>query len=356
MLFAQCIKLKNYMQKYRLLSVHRKGVEITNIGDYIQALAARQFLPRVDGYVDRELLKSYSEEPCKMIMNGWYMHDTTQWPPTDLITPLFVALHMNVSAREGMLSKEGIDYLKGHQPIGCRDINTADVLKSKGINSYFSGCLTLTLGYKYHSAEKEEKCYIVDPKIPISKDLVSIIKDVFYFILKRKDVNTVTSKLFSDVNMKKKRLASRFLRTYSKHIELKTLVEAEYIQQQNKFYATQLKTEEERLQEAERLVKKYAKARLVITSRIHCALPCLGLETPVVFVYNEDIDEVSKCRFGGLKELFNTFVCSPKRVKPSFTISKKLSVSNPCVNKEDWRSLSEGLIKKCLEFTKENGN
>ena len=33
---------------------------------------------------------------------------------------------------------------------------------------------------------------------------------------------------------------------------------------------------------AKNLLNKYASAKLVITSRIHCAIPCLSLGTPVL--------------------------------------------------------------------------
>lgn len=47
--------------KYKLLSI--KGQGGVNIGDYIQALASSQFLPQIDGFIDRERLKDYNSEP-----------------------------------------------------------------------------------------------------------------------------------------------------------------------------------------------------------------------------------------------------------------------------------------------------
>ena len=41
-----------------------------NIGDYIQAVAASQFLSKTDTYIERERLSSYRGEPVKMILNG----------------------------------------------------------------------------------------------------------------------------------------------------------------------------------------------------------------------------------------------------------------------------------------------
>lgn len=145
--------------KYKLLSI--RGESQTNIGDYIQALASAQFYPNADGFVNREELKNYDGEECAMIMNGWYMHHPEQWPPSDKINPLFVAVHFNSLSKDKLLSDESIAYLKRHEPIGCRDLYTCDMLKSKGINAYFSGCMTLTLGYKYGltSPYNVNKCY-----------------------------------------------------------------------------------------------------------------------------------------------------------------------------------------------------
>ena len=53
---------------------------------------------------------------------------------------------------------------------------------------------------------------------------------------------------------------------------------------------------------AKNLLDRYAKAKLVVTSRLHVALPCLGLRTPVIFI-NKDYDHE---RFPGLYELLNT--------------------------------------------------
>ena len=64
--------------KYKLLGISTE--EQVNIGDYIQALASSQFLPRIDGFIQREQLKDYDEEECKIIMNGWYIHHPEQWP------------------------------------------------------------------------------------------------------------------------------------------------------------------------------------------------------------------------------------------------------------------------------------
>ena len=105
--------------KYKLLAVSKfPNISGVNIGDYVQALASSQFLPHIDGFIDRdEDLKDYAGEPCKVIMNGWYMHLPQNWPPSDLIDPLFVAFHLNSGVKEVLLSSQSIAYLKSHQPI-----------------------------------------------------------------------------------------------------------------------------------------------------------------------------------------------------------------------------------------------
>lgn len=65
------------MVKYGLLTYRTE-----NIGDEIQSIAARQFLPRVDVYVERDSLNNVvSDEKIKLIMNGWFTHKPENWPP-----------------------------------------------------------------------------------------------------------------------------------------------------------------------------------------------------------------------------------------------------------------------------------
>ena len=52
---------------------------------------------------------------------------------------------------------------------------------------------------------------------------------------------------------------------------------------------------------AKKLLDKYARAKLVITTRLHTALPYLAFNTPVIFV-NKKFDK----RFSGLYKFLNT--------------------------------------------------
>ena len=174
--------------EYKLLGIS-ENVKSINIGDYIQVLAASQFIPTNTGFIQREYLKQYSGPEAKVIMNGWYMHHPENWPPSNLIHPLFVAFHINILAKEQLLSEDSVNYLKKHTPIGCRDLDTLALLKSKKIDSYFSGCLTLTLGLKYKSVKKEDNIYIVDPYIKIIKTPLFFIKVCITLILYLSDIS-----------------------------------------------------------------------------------------------------------------------------------------------------------------------
>ena len=343
--------------RYKLLAVSKfPNISGVNIGDYIQALASSQFLPKVDGFIDRdEELKDYAGEPCKLIMNGWYMHIPQNWPPSNLIDPLFVAFHINSGVKKELLSHTSISYLRNHQPIGCRDFNTMELLKKNGIAAYFSGCMTLTLGEKYHSEEKENKTYIVDPIFNGSLCVSRILKAICIIFLHPLDILKLCRikqlRLHYGRNFVNKVIkTSLYYKEYSIVFGRELVMNSIYITQESMYYKTQLKTDTERLAEAERLIKMYARARLVITSRIHCALPCLGLETPVIYLEKGNDIEESKCRLGGLSELFNVVKVDDGVLTPQFDISLPITTSNQPSNKDTWRGLANELKRRCREF------
>lgn len=81
-----------------------EGFKDTNIGDYIQSLAARQFLDKENiAYIHRDKLNDVNYE-SKAIMNGWFSHYPENWPPSDKIYPLFVSFHINSAVYDTLLS------------------------------------------------------------------------------------------------------------------------------------------------------------------------------------------------------------------------------------------------------------
>lgn len=325
--------------KYKLLAVSSEAV--INIGDYIQALAALQFLPTNDGFIQRESLRTYQGEDATVIMNGWFMHHPNQWPPAKSIHPIFLAFHLNVLAQEHVLSQEGIAYLKEHEPIGCRDYYTVNLLKAKGINAFFSGCLTLTLGEHFRFEGKREGIIFVDPFFVTKWSFSSGMKNLATLFVHWKAIKAIAKKHPDGRGGRRMMILATFYREYRKLFSKEALIHGEYICQQSSHYKKAFQTDEERLMEAKRLVKKYAQAKLVITSRIHCALPCLGLETPVIYTEDESQSEASKCRMSGLKELFNVLLWRGGHLEPQFR-TKENSYLDKIIpaNKDHWREIA----------------
>lgn len=330
-----------------------------NIGDYIQSLAAKQFFSKSSTflYIDRDHTNEYQGEPVKLIMNGWYSHEPQNWPPSIQIDPLFVAVHINETIKDLFLTEESIAYFKKHAPIGCRDYNTLKMLSSKGVNAYFSGCLTLTLGLTYKNIKKNnEKIYIVDPFFYFDKGFTSLINYTLTLVSHHKVINKIANKIKNSVAVpqtgwKALLIASALYRQFHTVIEDDVFINAEYISQV--FYSKDYKNDDEKFRKADEILKKYEQARYVITSRIHCALPCLAMGTPVVFINKADDTVFSSCRFEGLIELFNQITIKKGKVLSNF-FGKKLRCDSTFTNKELHKPYQEELIKRCLTFTSES--
>ncbi len=205
-----------------------------NLGDEIQTIAVSRLLPRVDGYVSREALDTATESGV-IPLNGYFMN-SEHWPPAPGLTPTFLSFHLTPAAEKIICSPESIAYLKTHEPIGCRDTGTMDILGRYGVEAYYSKCLTLTLE-KRREHVTDGKIYIVD------------VRKICYSIIPR----TLRKKAVW-INPGRLRLPS-----VPSHIKLEL---------------------------AEHLLQTYKlTASLVITSKIHCALPCIAMGIPVVFLY-----------------------------------------------------------------------
>lgn len=235
------------------------GYSTNNIGDDIQALAAKQFLPKSSTSIDRDFIsKFHHNSKICVIVNGWYMHTDRfsgkhqkkeyNWPPSDVIDPLLISMHFTMPFVSAALSPQSVEYLINHGPVGARDYFTLRMLQSRNIPSYFSGCLTLTLTNT--SKEKENIVYAVD----LDEECVNFLRSKTSF-----PVEAVTHQISHQ-------LAAN---------------------------------PEARLKYAEELLDKYKKARYVVTRRLHAAMPCLALETPVLLI---DIQS-DQYRFNGLQEL-----------------------------------------------------
>lgn len=287
--------------------------ELVNLGDYIQSIASRQFCGRKKVvYVDRDYIKHYKGEHVRMIMNAWwYLHNSTSYP-SKYINPLYVSFHVVNQNKE---LKSDLFYLKEHEPIGCRDISTMNFLESIGIKAYFSGCLTLTLGLSYNNyAEK--------------------INDTILCI--------VNCKYCERGNIIGEYLMNKVIKYYN-------FTKVLYMNKSYKHYSTHY----ERFEEAERFLKIYEKSTLVITNNLHTLLPCISMNTPVIYVSDTYPDN----RFSGYLNLINYIYVTNEdnnwylkyRIKMNITNKKKI-VYNP----DNMKRYSTLLMRKVNEFMNDN--
>jgi len=294
--------------------------ETINIGDEIQSLAARNFLPRIDVLLDRDHLnKVKSNKKIKLIMNGWFTEKPWNWPPSSDIKPLFVSFHISEKSISNMTSKKSIEYLKKYEPIGCRDYHTRDLLIKNGVKAYFSGCMTLTLQRKM--SKRSDEILLVD------LNLAGInLKDLPLDLLKKSKVLSHKTFDMDTKNMRVKKLRGRTKRLINPIYRLIVGSKRDNIKRFNL---------------AKEYLKRYARAKLVITSRIHCALPCLAFGTPVIFVHKNLKDP----RFEGLKDYLRCY--TPEEFKNKIN---EIGWNNPLPNPKSIKRLRNNLINTVEEF------
>ena len=217
---------------------------VTNLGDDIQGLAARRLLPRIDYLIDREqtdVFNSRFGEPVYTVMNGWFSHAPHHWPPSERLLPLVTSFHLTRgpgasgyprSASEMFLEGPGRRWLERFAPIGCRDLDTLAQCREAGLEAFFSGCLTLTLAR---------------PAVERQGDLI-VLNEVPQAI--ERMIRATTSKRI---------VCTQHFREHERD-------------------------EFGRRSTASALLQLYARASSVVTTRLHCALPCIAFETPVCLV------------------------------------------------------------------------
>lgn len=356
-----------------LLICHGRG-DYKNIGDYIQSIAQEQFWNRTDIFVEREKLNQIKcNEKINIIMNGWFMWFPETFCLKDCLNPLFISFHIAPSIADKLLTEDNIEQLKKFAPIGARDLETKSILERKGIESYFSGCLTLTLGNTFKNTAKNGKIYIVDPYYELggtNSKKIKYIRALFYLIKHYKNIlplkNRFKYEFKSPLSKKSPKLdkllhLASFYNAYSKILDKNVIYKANYIN--HIINIGENSTEQERLQIARNYIEMYSKASLVITSRIHAALPCLAVETPTIFVNSNKLTNSSSIRsngrFGGIINLFNLLDYengqlipnspSIKKVLLNGKISKITKIENP----SDYKILRDKLNDKVKKFVDE---
>ncbi len=357
------------MKKFGLLVTGPLGSD-KNIGDYIQSLAAKQFLPddvEIE-YIEKENISSYSiDKKVKCIMNAWYIWHPENWPPKESsIDPLLTSVHISPIVATAMLQNGGKEYFIKHGPVGCRDTGTAQILQKYQIPNFFSGCLTLTLGKTYKHNVNASDIVFVDPCFtPMryktkSKTIYypkTIIKSLFYFLKSHKKISILSKKEFFKGRVKLQTYynASVFYHSYSKLFDDDVLLNAEYLS--HMIPVDGRTTHEDLLKKSDELLNKYSNAKYVVTSRIHCALPCLGIGTPVIFALDNVMEDkgIAPGRFGGLLDFFRIIVYrnnAVKAVDEELVSDSKIGKNFTFQNKTNWRHYCDKLISQVESFVR----
>ena len=325
-----------------------------NIGDYIQSLAAMQFLDAgACIFVNRERLDTGIREPARIILNGWFMHEPEHWPPAPCFIPLLISFHANASVLDAILSPEGIAYLRTHGPVGCRDHGTLRALRSAGVEAYFSGCLTLTLGDSHGAQPKTRGALFVDPYMEYDRRPGGLFRTFLHALRHPVATDRIAGKREGRRGIRSLRRAAAFLAVYGSVFETELLMTAGYLTHEMR--EKDFTTEEQKLDRARELLRAYSGASLVVTSRIHCALPCLGMNTRVMYVNNTDQSERSECRLGGIIELFNVIDYTHDALVVRFDHDSPVGLSSAPENGTGHVGLAEALRNACRNFIAGHG-
>lgn len=291
----------------------------TNLGNEIQSIASRRFLPSVDYYVEHEKLEQFdSPDKVKMIMNGWFLDSPTAWPPSDKIDPLLISMHFSTTSgndrTEVILSDDSKDFFSRYGPVGCRDYATLNFLNENDIDAFFSGCLTLTLdsGNQKPPHDEGNKYIVVNMEKP--DRVISFLKQK-----SDKKIYRIEQDMFPS-----------FEKAFPGSMKMKI------------FNLTSYYSDLEKLFIAENLLKIYENADCVITDRLHCALPCLAFNTPVMLFRERGKKE----RFDGLSEFI--FESTFEEYENNYNI---FDVDNPPENSNEHLKIRNDLIKRCKKFT-----
>ena len=223
-------------------------VSTQNLGDHIQIIAGLRLLsasgiePSV--FVDRDDEIASSVEldrlpaPIGILLNGWFKSNRAEWPPHPKLLPLIIGFHIRLFQCPELVSGESIEFFRRYQPIGCRDSYTRDLLGSFGIDAFVSNCLSLTLPKRIENPQAQTEVFVVsrDERI-LAYMPVAFGPHVF--------INHYTDTHDFSVNMAKARQILEIYRT---------------------------------------------RAKLIVTTLLHCALPAIAMGIPVIVFYPLNTD------------------------------------------------------------------
>ena len=225
-----------------------------NLGDDLLTLAASRLLPRVDMALDVDRLDAplpdlEPDDRVVTLLCGKVLAQPIHWPPERHIAPVMVGAHFSREDVWGIpmtaLDGAGLDYLQALAPIGCRDEVTVALMEDMRLPCQLTACLTLTLeGRKTPGGERKG---IVCCDVP--EDVLHALENA----MPVEGVQAVTHQMDNPPQ---------------------------------DFH--------QRMEAARAMLERYAGAKCVVTRRLHCAMACLAIGTPVALLYHANYEDVSR--------------------------------------------------------------
>lgn len=247
--------------KYGVISFSRG---VANLGDYVQPLAVMEMYKRM-GIAESDIVKvpfdemsSYSGETVVLPISAWLgkRPNIDNFPISDHIIPVFFGTHTCDERIIEGIRNESIQFF------GCRDEETYKWVKQSvndDVRVFHSGCFTL-LFERRKCSSTQNKVYIID----CPDEFRDYIPDD---ILKSAtELQQIDISLF---NMSNKEIAEKGFRFAQERLEL--------------------------LRD---------NAKLVITSRLHVALPCVAMGIPVIVAKSNGHETA---RFSGYEKLVHVY-------------------------------------------------
>lgn len=242
------------LQYYRKYIAERLNVKFASFDLFLDAVCANN-VPNVNFvFLERDNMCKHSDhygyKNIITLMNGWWLHTQNKkliFEIPENVTPLFISFHIH---EKGLMKPPFIDVLKRFQPIGCRDEATLKLLDEHGVETYFSGCLTVGLDIYRWKDDQDSKTIYVDVKHMPDKSIIDIAHE--NSIYKNGDC--------------------RYM-----------------------------------LKKALELLRIYSTSKNVRTSRLHCYMPCVAMGVPVELTSPNDNKAVTNWgpgqRFKGLVDV-----------------------------------------------------
>lgn len=250
--------------------IYENRYDRMNLGDDIQLLSIENLYKYMGINYDEVIRINYRELgtydgeyvvlPISFPMLA-YSHKQYVTNFSHKIIPVF----LGVCILKDTFSAEEVVYLKKWEPIGCRDLYTLENMRKHGIKAYLNGCMTLGFPQRDKNI-KGKAIYAVD----IPDNLRKVIPEEI-----RKQAEFVSQTFYLS--------------------DMEGLTPEEF---------------------AKKMFQKYIdNAKLIITTRLHAALPCMAAGIPTVFLKEE-----YSYRFAGIdaivpvyyKDIFNQIDWNPK--------------------------------------------